>query len=616
MKYFFTWLLIVAFISQIQGTAYKASKKPNIVFILADDLGWKDLGCYGSDFFETPNIDKLAETGILFTNAYAASPLCSPTRASILTGQDPGRLKFTTPSGHLPNVILDPEEKNTGPSYYKAAEPQTRTRLPNEYITFAEVLKEHGYETAFMGKWHLGRAPYIPENQGFDVVVGGREHSGPPEPGRYFAPWHCETLPVGVEGQHISDVLTDSALTYLARQKEDPFLLCLWYYDVHGPFQVKPELKKKYEKKLNADHIQRSPIMARMIETLDVSVGRVLEAIKDLNLEEETIVVFTSDNGGNMHNAPEGMIPTNNYPLRGGKGINYEGGVRVPMMVRVPGLTKAGEKSDVVTNSTDHYKTLLELVNVPYPNDLVSDGVSYVQALKGKEYEREPFYSTFCHNVKATGNRANISMRQGPWRLYKFYFDGDKREHRYELYNLDEDIGEKNNLADKMPKRVKSMTKLLDNHVKEAGILLPQKNTAYEGNVADAWKGSENTEISVSGKVLKISSKGANPTIETGFVPNLRNCSYFLKFEMKSKSKGEGNIAWKEGNEEMYSADKVSTFKSIHDNKWHNYRVEIPLTSLLKTIKIQPSSGKGSIELRNISLVTADDYYIRDWPLY
>ena len=217
MRYFITGLLFlfVIFTIQAKETSDKSARKSNVVFILADDLGWKDLACYGSDFYETPNLDAFAKTGVLFTDAYTASPLCSPTRASILTGQEPGRLRFTTPTGHVEEVVLDPEESSKGPAHFKAAEPQTRTRLPNEYLTFAEVLKENEYSTAFMGKWHLGREPYLPDNQGFDVVIGGREHPGPPGPGNFFAPWNCETLPVVPEGTHISDVLTDEAIKYI-----------------------------------------------------------------------------------------------------------------------------------------------------------------------------------------------------------------------------------------------------------------------------------------------------------------------------------------------------------------------------------------------------------------
>lgn len=616
-KTIFTYLLILFMIPAFANESTKSKKKKqNIVFILADDLGWKDLTCYGSDFYETPNVDAFAETGVLFTNAYTASPLCSPTRASIMTGQEPGRLHLTTPACHIPKVVLDPKESSKAPAHFKAAIPGTRTRLPNEYLTFAEVLKENGYSTAFMGKWHLGRPPYIPENQGFDVVVGGREHPGPPGPGGFFAPWNCETLPVVPEGTHVSDVLTDEAIKYMTSNKENPFLLCLWFYDVHAPFQAKEELKKKYEAKLNSKHIQRSPTMAAMIETMDTNIGRVLKTIKDLKLEDETIVIFTSDNGGNMYDGPDCTNPTNNYPLRAGKGNNYEGGVRVPMIVRVPGVTKAGKESEVITSTVDHYTSLLELLDIPFPEDLVTDGVSYVDALKGKKYERKPIYSTFCHNVIATGNRANISMRQGPWRLYKFYFDGPNQEHRYELYNLDKDISETNNLADKMPDKVLAMTALLDAHAEEAGILLAQKNENYKGNVADAWVGSDDTEISVAEKVLHIKSTGTKPSVETFFTPNVSNCTFFMKFEMKSTSKGDGNVSWNEGNEKSYLAEKVSTFKSTHDGEWHQYKVELPLKGRLSTLRIQPSTDKGEVELRNIELVSEEDYLIRDWPLY
>jgi arylsulfatase A-like enzyme len=216
---FSTFLLSLSCISSKAQTKVKQ----NIIFILADDLGWKDLACYGSEFYETPNIDALAESGVRFTSSYAASPLCSPTRASILTGQEPGRLRFTTPVGHLEEVVLDPKETSKGPIHFKTATPETCTRLSNEYITFAEVLKEKGYSTAFMGKWHLGRDPYIPENQGFDLVVGGREHPGPPGPGHFFSPWNCETLPVVPDSTHIADVLTEKAIEYMENQKDNPF---------------------------------------------------------------------------------------------------------------------------------------------------------------------------------------------------------------------------------------------------------------------------------------------------------------------------------------------------------------------------------------------------------
>ncbi len=590
-------------------------KKQNIIFILADDLGWKDLGCYGSDFYETPNIDALAKEGLLFTDAYAASPLCSPTRASILTGQEPGRLRFTTPSGHVLEEVFDPKETLVGGSHFKTATPETRTRLPNDYLTFAEVLKENGYSTAFMGKWHLGREPYIPENQGFDVVVGGREHPGPPGPGHFFSPWNCETLPVVPDGTHISDVLTDEAISYMEKNKDNPFLLCLWYYDVHAPFQAKKELIEKYQNKLNQSHIQRSSTMAAMIETMDINLGRIVQSVKDLNLEDETIIIFTSDNGGNMYDGPDQTNPTNNHPLRAGKGNNYEGGVRVPMIIKVPAVTKAGTTSKVVTSTVDYYPSILELLDIPFPENLTTDGLSFVKALDGTFYDRTPIYSTFNHNVVATGNRANISMRQGPWRLYKFYFDGPNLEHRYELYNLTKDIGETTNLAGQMPEKVLAMTQLLDAHVEEAAILLPNKNEKYDGHSADAWWGSEKTSIEVSDQMLQILSLDGFPKIETLYTPNVNDGDFYFTFDMKTTGKGDGTIAWKTGKETDYSKENHTNFNISNDNEWHSYKVKIPLKGRLSTIQMQPAKGKATVYLKNIELVNAEGFYIRDWPI-
>ncbi len=594
-----------------------SNKQPNVIFVLCDDLGWKDLVCYGSDLYETPNIDALAASGMLFTDAYTASPLCSPTRASVLTGQEPGRLRFTTPSGHSPQVVLDPRETTTSHPYSKTATPQTRTRLPNEYITFAEVLKEQGYSTAFMGKWHLGRDPYIPENQGFDVVVGGREHPGPPPPGRFFAPWDIETIPVYPEGTHICDVVTDKAVEYIEANQDNPFLLCLWYYDVHAPYQSKEDLKAYYAEKIGPDHIQRCPTMGGMIGNLDIQFGRVLQAVKDLKLEKETIIIFTSDNGGNMYDGPDGTTPTNNYPLRTGKGSNYEGGVRVPMIVRVPGVTKAGSVSNVVTSSVDHFISLMELLGIPYPEGQITDGESYVRALKGESYERGPMYSTFSHNTPATGNRANISMRQGPWRFYKFYYDGPDREHRYELYNLEEDISELNDLADEMPDRVEKMKQMMEAHIEEAGILQAQKNENYQGNVVDAFLGSQDVTLDVSDKVLTINSTGNEPWIRTWFTPNVNGETFLLEFEMKSDSKGEGSLQWTYSRENDFREESITRFGVKHDGDWHGYKVEMPLEDIaLSTWRLAPSTAPGEVQIKNIKLTTADGYYIRDWPMY
>ncbi len=280
------------------------------------------------------------------------------------------------------------------------------------------------------------------------------------------------------------------------------------------------------------------------------------------------------------------------------------------------GLAKKGVLFSNAFSTVDHYATLLDLLHIPFPRDLVTDGVSFVPALKGKKYERQPMYSTFCHNVVATGNRANISMGEGQWKLYKFYFDGDNQAHRYELYNLNNDIDETHNLADKMPDRVKRMAGMLDAHAEEAKILLPCKNENYAGNVADAWHGSADTKITVSDKVLHISSSGSNPFIETDYTPNFANTNVRFVFEMKSNSGGMGEVSWKGGNNKDCVPENMVSVEIIHDGEWHDYSVQLPLKEVLKAIRLKPATAAGDMQVRNIRLETSDCYYMRDWPLY
>lgn len=594
----------------------EAPKDPkNIVFILIDDMGWADLGCYGSDLYETPHIDAFAKTGVLFTDAYSASPLCSPTRASILTGLEPGRLRFTTPSGHVEQVVLDPKETQTANTHNKATIPGTCTRLSNDYITLAESFKAMDYQTAFLGKWHLGREPYIPENQGFDYVIGGREHPGPPGPGGFFAPWNCVNMPVVPDGTHICDMLTDEAMKYLTTHKEDPFMMCLWYYDVHAPFQAKEDLITKYENKLTGDHIQRSAIMASMVDNLDQNIGRLMAKIESLQLDENTIVVLTSDNGGNMYDCPEGQVATNNFPLRAGKGNNYEGGVRVPLIVRAPGVTTANTNSNVVTSTVDHYITLFDLLDVPFPKSLVTDGVSFLPALKGEEYDRSPIYSTFCHRTPRTGNLPNISMRDKEWRLYRFYHDGPQQEHRYELYNLKEDIGETNNVAKDYPAKVQAMIAAMDAHIEEADILESQLNKNYIGNAADGWWGSDDVDLSIVDNKLHLEVKAGDPYIETDFIPSFGGSSFYFRFKMKSSATGGGKIYWKNTTTENYTGIKSVSFDPIHDDQWHEYRVAIPVSGNISRFNITPATTEGTVEIKDLQMETVDGYKLRDWSL-
>lgn len=467
------------------GGLCAVEKGPNIILMLADDLGWRDLGCYGSELYQTPNIDALAAKGVRFSNAYSASPLCSPTRASILTGQTPGRLRFTTPTGHLPNVVLDPIVPATASPGRPMTNPQTRTRLPLESQTISRQLQYAGYRTSFMGKWHLGFDPYIPENFGFDVVVAGRGFPGPPPPG-FFGPWDpAETNMPLVEGRvHADDVLGDEAVRFIreSHNRDQPFFLALWFFDVHAPFVGKEELIKKYRPLAENTVHQKSAIMGAMVETMDDNVGKVMRVIDELGLEGETIIIFTSDNGGNMYDRPEGVNPTSNYPLRAGKGNNHEGGIRVPLIVSWPGKVAENKQSDTVAISYDFFPTLLDVAGVDAPEGGILDGVSLLSSFDGSTNKRPPIYSMFGHTVVATGNIANVWARDGKWKLFKFFNTGPKQVDEYVLYNLEADPGEQVDIAAKHPEVVFRLKDFIGQRLVEEGVLVPGANPKYDAD--------------------------------------------------------------------------------------------------------------------------------------
>lgn len=464
-----------------------AKERPNIVMIIVDDLGWRDVSCYGSELYETPAVDALAAEGLSYSNAYASSPLCTPTRASILTGQTVGRLRITTPEGHLPAVNLDPQERKTEAPGYPMTNPGTGNRLPLDAITISKLLKENGYATSFMGKWHLGYDPYIPENYGFDHVVGGRAFPGPPPPG-FFGPWDpAVTNMPKVEGSpNADDVLGDEAVRFIESKQDEPFFLALWFFNVHAPFQGKPELIEKYAPLAANAQYQQSAIMGAMVETMDQNVAKVRDALARLGLDENTIVIFSSDNGGNMYDRPDGVNPTNNFPLKAGKGNNYEGGSRVPLIVKWPGHVPAGEWTDTIAISYDYFPTLLEVANIEAPAAAVLDGVSLVPSFDGTTMERPPITSMFGHTVLATGNISNVWVRDGQWKLLRFFHTGKNQAHHYELYDLSIDPGESNNLAQLEPKRVTQLNAWLDQHLEETQTLLPRKNPDYNPDLLQA----------------------------------------------------------------------------------------------------------------------------------
>lgn len=459
------------------ASAQTKSLKPNIVFILADDLGWMDITANGSQYYETPNIDRLAKRGMIFSNAYTANPLCSPTRASILSGQYPARLHITTPNGHQAPNPDAPLMKDKAVAWNKVITSGSRTFLPLETYTIAEKLKTVGYTTGFIGKWHLGQNPYSPEAQGFDFNIAGGPNPGPPS---YFSPYKIKNLPDGPPKEYITDRVTDEALKYIETKKDTSFFLCMWEFAVHAPFQSKLENVKYFENKVDPRGKQNNAIMAGMIKSLDESVGRIMDKLDELKLTDNTMIVFYSDNGGNMYDIVNGKDATNNFPLKYGKGNIHEGGVRIPLIVSWPSKIEANSKSDAIISSIDFYPTLLDAASTKADKAQILDGVSLMPVLtKNKNLKRKAIFCHFPHYTPATNNYPSTSVRKGDWKLIRFYGEGENQTDAYKLYNLKDDIGEQKDLSGEMPKLVKKLNALIVNHVNEVDGIFPKINPAY-----------------------------------------------------------------------------------------------------------------------------------------
>jgi arylsulfatase A-like enzyme len=429
----------------------------NVVLILADDLGWTDLGCYGSDLYESPHIDGLARDGMRFTASYSACTVCSPTRAALLTGKYPARLRITDWIPGLP------------PENPKLIVPDFTKHLPDEETTLAERLHEAGYATASMGKWHLGGAEFYPEHHGFDVNIAGN-HQPRPHPG-YFAPYDIETIEQGPRGEYITDRLGAEAVKFIRAHADGPFFLYLPHFAVHLPIQAKKKLIERYQAKVRDGMRHTNAAYAAMIHSMDETIGQIRDTLEELGIAERTIVIFTSDNGG--------RVPTtSNAPLRAGKGSCYEGGVRVPLIVHWPGVTAAGSESSVPVITMDLYPTILEMLGLSSGKDPSLDGASLVPLLRqsGGLPERPLFwhYPHYQH-YQQEGTTPYGAIRRGDWRLIEFYDD-----HRVELYNLREDVGERNNLAESSPERARSLRGDLHAWLRAVDAQMPTPNPNYD----------------------------------------------------------------------------------------------------------------------------------------
>jgi len=445
---------------------HAAERRPNIVFILIDDMGWRDGGCFGSTFYRTPELDRLARSGMRFTQAYASCAVCSPTRAAIMTGKAPARL-------HITDWIAG--EGTPKESRFRV--PDWQKKLPLSEVTLAEALKPLGFTSAAIGKWHLGPPDCYPQHQGFDVNVAGG-HIG--HPASYFWPYGAEgashRVPGlaeagGSKGEYLTDRLTDEALKFIEKCKGKPFFLYLAHYAVHSPLMAKEELLKAAESQTPADG-QSNAVYAAMLRSVDESVGRILNRLDALGLTKDTIVIFTSDNGGAVH---FGKPPaTSNRPLRLGKGYPYEGGLRVPLLVRVPGVTPPGSICDVPVISHDFFPTLLELVGADQPASATAiDGVSWAPLLRGGRLPERPLFWHYPHYWNGKGVTPYSVIRDGDWKLIRFY-----ESNREEVYNLREDPGESTDLAEREPGGRRALALRLDAWLKEVGAQMPVPRSA------------------------------------------------------------------------------------------------------------------------------------------
>ena len=492
------FFFLLAFLTSCDSKKSTDTQKPNFVFILADDLGWKDLGCWGSTFHETPNLNRLASEGIRFTNAYATCPVCSPTRASIMTGKYPARIDLT-------DWIAGRQQWANQTGEHKLLSKPFKHQMELEETTLAEALKETGYTTFFAGKWHLGEdSIYWPTHQGFDINKGGWKRGAPNGRRGYFSPYKNPRLEDGPEGEYLTDRLADESIAFLEEYHNNPFLLYLSFYTVHNPLNGKPEKIEKYEKKrdslnytdeerFNMDKswmktfgrgnfkerlVQDNPVYASMVESMDENIGRVLNRIKELGIEKNTIIFFMSDNGGLA--TSEGSNTTN-LPLRAGKGWLYEGGIREPMIIKWPGSNINGYTIDIPVTSTDFYPTILEIAGLKLKPAQHIDGKSLVPLLKknndttdiSKEFLNRPIFWHYPH-YSNQGGKPGSAVRLGNYKLIEFFED-----NRIELYDLENDPGERQNISEEYPGVVKKLKNLLDSWRDSVNAKFPDPNPLY-----------------------------------------------------------------------------------------------------------------------------------------
>jgi arylsulfatase A-like enzyme len=475
------------FIASCQPDSHATNDRhPNIVFILADDFGYHDLSCTGSKYYETPNIDRISREGMSFTSAYASCQVCSPSRASIMSGKFPARHGITDWIG-----ARSGEAWRKAGRFNKLLPPEYKHALPGEYTVLPEAMKQAGYKTFFAGKWHLGGEGSLPEDHGFDINIGGY-HAGSPSSGGYFSPFNNPKIPDRPEekGMNLSMKLASETVRFIKENKDSAFFAFLSFYAVHSPIETTQEKWAKYRKKaedmgiaekgfkmgryLPIRQVQDNPVYAGLVSTMDDAVGVVLRALDEMGLADNTIVIFTSDNGGV---AAGDAFATSNLPLRGGKGYQFEGGLRVPCFIKVPWLDIAGKKSDTPVIGTDFYPTLLDLVGADEKPQEHVDGKSIVPLLSGSDIKDRPLIWHYPHYGNQGGEPSSV-IRLGEWKLIHYYEDG-----REELYNLKTDPEETSDVSGQNPELSKRMSSQLFAYLDDVGAQFPKPDPEYDAEL-------------------------------------------------------------------------------------------------------------------------------------
>lgn len=616
--------------------------KPNIVLFLVDDMGWMDCGVYGSQYYETPNIDRFATRAMRFTDAYA-QPLCSPTRASILTGKYSARHGITSATGHLPPRAPGHEYlAATAPPRQPMLVPESKNFMEPKEYTLAEALRDAGYRTAHIGKWHLGLTQdHWPERQGFDIAFHCHPDPGPP--GGYFSPYGVApegtpggknkvgTITDGPAGEYIVDRLADEAIRFIEANRDRPFFLNLWNYGVHGPWGHKAAYTEAFAGKKDPRGVQGNPIMASMLKSVDECFGRVLETLDRLGIAENTIVIFNSDNGGNSHSntAEDGKArkrkaddtfltdwrkwagtqpPTINAPLRDGKGSLYEGGTRVPLMWSWPAHIQAGTTSDAIVGHIDLYPTLLGMIGLPLPPEQKLDGVSYAPVLKGSgALDRKAFFNYFPHG-RSPGRAGGVTVRAGDWKLIRWFGAPADDPNLRELYNLRADISEAKNLAAAEPERVRALDGLIDAFLADTGATYPRQNPAFKTDGGNAYRHGapfggwvpKGCSAEEREGTLVISGKGAAPFL--GLAGLKLGGPVTLRLRAKGAA-GPAKVQWRTADQDVFPAQgQIQEFALPTSPEGAEVAVELPVKGDLVHMRLYLPAQESPVALDWIDL--------------